>query len=156
MELLNKPTIKLPTGEIISTGDERTQFDLQVIVDNSFKQFTKNTDPKYAYIDKLAYIDQLRTNINEVSGFEKAYTKVAGDWAYESMFGDGGEDILQLNDSTLIEQTFEKGFAPLNTIHGVGQSHSEQMKFKYMIYVIVRTVMESGTDEEDVKWERIK
>lgn len=152
MELLNKPTIKLPTGELISPS-ERTQFDLQVIVDNSFKKFTKNTDPKYTYIDKLDYIDQLRKSVNEINGFEDAYKKIAGEWAYENAFNNS-DTVLELNDSELLNQTFDEGFAPLNTIHGTSQSHSDQRKLKYMIYVIVRTVMESGTD--DVKWESIK
>lgn len=152
MELLNKPTIELPTGELISPS-ERTQFDLQVIVDSSFKKFTKNTDPKYAYIDKLDYIDQLRKSVNEINGFEDAYKKIAGEWAYENAFNNS-DTVLELNDSELLNQTFDEGFAPLNTIHGTSQSHSDQRKLKYMIYVIVRTVMESGTD--DVKWESVK
>ena len=147
--------IKLPTGELISTIKERTQFDLQVIADNSFKEFTKGTDPEYAYIDKLDYIDQLRKNINEVDSFEKAYTKVAGEWAYENAFNDYGR-TLELNDSELLDQTFDEGFAPLNTIHGIGQSHSDQIKFKHMIYVIVRTVLECDVDKDGVEWESIK
>lgn len=104
--------IKLPYVESIDSYS--VPENLEEIVHDSFRQFTKGTAKEYQYIDKLLYIDNLRENIHGNVRSDEAVTKIIGERVqYElSEYGEmpDKEDVLSIE---FMQICYGEGFRPL-------------------------------------------